>query len=327
MASGDGAHKGEAPGTQAMPTKEYALSDFSIWYPLQCLLLRPLAPPLTLSPCSFPPPSHQVFIRFLDMVTIAVPPALPACLAIATVLSIGRLRRRDVFVTSPERVAMAGQLDVICFDKTGGHVCVWERGGEGTYIQVHCYTRPAAALDAPPPPPPPPLQARSLRLAWTFRALSRSRSSPTPCRPPLPLAALPSQPAAAPRPPAPPSSRCRRVWGTCPATCSCFWPLATGWRAWRRRRGKHWHRLRRAVQQAVQQAVRRAVSSATLLTRSCSRRPGGSSWTTRGMGTVMKEEKATAWESSDVIRQRLGGAEEGSGQLLAPGHIPMVQKT
>ena len=62
----------------------------------------------------------QVFIRFLDMITIAVPPALPACLAIATVLSIGRLRRRDVFVTSPERVAMAGQLDVVCFDKTGG---------------------------------------------------------------------------------------------------------------------------------------------------------------------------------------------------------------
>ena len=54
------------------------------------------------------------------MITIAVPPALPACLAIATVLSIGRLRRKDVFVTSPERVAMAGQLDVICFDKTGG---------------------------------------------------------------------------------------------------------------------------------------------------------------------------------------------------------------
>ena len=28
-------------------------------------------------------------------------------------------RRLDVFVTSPERIAMAGQLDVICFDKTG----------------------------------------------------------------------------------------------------------------------------------------------------------------------------------------------------------------
>ncbi len=61
----------------------------------------------------------KVFIRFLDMITTAVPPALPACLAIATVLSINRLRRRSIYVTSPERVAMAGQLDVICFDKTG----------------------------------------------------------------------------------------------------------------------------------------------------------------------------------------------------------------
>ena len=61
----------------------------------------------------------KVFIRFLDMVTIAVPPALPACLTIALVFSIGRLKKKEVFVTSPDRIAMAGQLDVIAFDKTG----------------------------------------------------------------------------------------------------------------------------------------------------------------------------------------------------------------
>lgn len=53
------------------------------------------------------------------MITIAVPPALPACLTIATVFSINRLRRKDVFVTGPDRITMAGQLDVIAFDKTG----------------------------------------------------------------------------------------------------------------------------------------------------------------------------------------------------------------
>lgn len=53
------------------------------------------------------------------MITIAVPPALPACLTIATVFSINRLRRRDVYVTGPDRITMAGQLDVIAFDKTG----------------------------------------------------------------------------------------------------------------------------------------------------------------------------------------------------------------
>ena len=49
----------------------------------------------------------------------AVPPALPACLTIATVFSIGRLRKRGVFVTGPHTIAVAGQLDVVCFDKTG----------------------------------------------------------------------------------------------------------------------------------------------------------------------------------------------------------------
>jgi cation-transporting ATPase 13A3/4/5 len=48
-----------------------------------------------------------------------VPPALPACLTIATVFSLGRLRRKDIFVTSPDKIAMAGQLDVVAFDKTG----------------------------------------------------------------------------------------------------------------------------------------------------------------------------------------------------------------
>eukprot|EP00798_Chlamydomonas_sp_ICE-L_P017929 gene17929-24323_t len=61
----------------------------------------------------------RIGLRFLDMITIAVPPALPACLTIATVFSIGRLRKKGVFVTGPDRITMAGQLDVVCFDKTG----------------------------------------------------------------------------------------------------------------------------------------------------------------------------------------------------------------
>ncbi|GIL56505.1 hypothetical protein Vafri_11862 [Volvox africanus] len=61
----------------------------------------------------------RIVVRFFDMITIAVPPALPACLTIATVLSIGRLRKKGIYVTSPDRITLAGQLDVICFDKTG----------------------------------------------------------------------------------------------------------------------------------------------------------------------------------------------------------------
>ncbi len=62
----------------------------------------------------------RIVVRFFDMITIAVPPALPACLTIATVFSIGRLRLRGIFVTGPDTITVSGQLDVICFDKTGG---------------------------------------------------------------------------------------------------------------------------------------------------------------------------------------------------------------
>lgn len=61
----------------------------------------------------------RIVVRFFDMITIAVPPALPACLTIATVFSVGRLKKKGIYVTGPEAVTVAGQLDVICFDKTG----------------------------------------------------------------------------------------------------------------------------------------------------------------------------------------------------------------
>jgi cation-transporting ATPase 13A2 len=38
--------------------------------------------------------SQRITIRFFDMITVAVPPSLPACLTIATVFSIGRLRKK-----------------------------------------------------------------------------------------------------------------------------------------------------------------------------------------------------------------------------------------
>ncbi|WIA28629.1 hypothetical protein OEZ86_011166 [Tetradesmus obliquus] len=61
----------------------------------------------------------RIVVRFFDMITIAVPPALPACLTIATVFSIGRLRKIGIYVTGPHTITLAGQLDVVCFDKTG----------------------------------------------------------------------------------------------------------------------------------------------------------------------------------------------------------------
>jgi len=60
-----------------------------------------------------------IVIRALDLVTIVVPPALPATLTIGTNFALSRLRKRQIFCISPQRVNVGGKLDMMCFDKTG----------------------------------------------------------------------------------------------------------------------------------------------------------------------------------------------------------------
>lgn len=62
---------------------------------------------------------HVIIIRALDLVTIVVPPALPATLAIGTSFAISRLKKKQIFCISPQRVNVGGKLDIMCFDKTG----------------------------------------------------------------------------------------------------------------------------------------------------------------------------------------------------------------
>eukprot|EP00981_Chlorochromonas_danica_P013851 scaffold6925_cov248-Ochromonas_danica.AAC.13 len=61
----------------------------------------------------------QVVLHYLDAVTIAVPPAMTACLTVATAIAIGRLKVREIFVTDTSRVNFAGVISAACFDKTG----------------------------------------------------------------------------------------------------------------------------------------------------------------------------------------------------------------
>lgn len=62
---------------------------------------------------------HLVVVRALDLITIVVPPALPATLSIGTNFALSRLKQRQIFCISPQRVNVGGKLDVVCFDKTG----------------------------------------------------------------------------------------------------------------------------------------------------------------------------------------------------------------
>ncbi|KAK0461196.1 uncharacterized protein EV420DRAFT_1530853 [Desarmillaria tabescens] len=62
---------------------------------------------------------QTIIIRALDLITVVVPPALPATLSIGTSFAIGRLQKLGIYCISPSRVNVAGKINVCCFDKTG----------------------------------------------------------------------------------------------------------------------------------------------------------------------------------------------------------------
>lgn len=65
-------------------------------------------------------PKSLMILRALDIITIVVPPALPATLTIGTTFAMNRLKKyHQIFCIAPTRVNIGGKLDVICFDKTG----------------------------------------------------------------------------------------------------------------------------------------------------------------------------------------------------------------
>ena len=64
-------------------------------------------------------PNITIIARGLDLLTIAVPPALPIALTVGTVFAVDRLKTQKISCIAPTRVNLCGLLDVICFDKTG----------------------------------------------------------------------------------------------------------------------------------------------------------------------------------------------------------------
>lgn len=64
-------------------------------------------------------PMKLMILRALDIITIVVPPALPATLTIGTTFALNRLQALNIFCTAPTRVNVGGKLDILCFDKTG----------------------------------------------------------------------------------------------------------------------------------------------------------------------------------------------------------------
>ncbi|XP_040008147.1 cation-transporting ATPase 13A2 isoform X2 [Xiphias gladius] len=61
----------------------------------------------------------ELVIRSLDIVTIAVPPALPAAITTGTIYAQRRLKSQGIFCISPPRINVCGKVSIFCFDKTG----------------------------------------------------------------------------------------------------------------------------------------------------------------------------------------------------------------
>jgi P-type E1-E2 ATPase len=62
---------------------------------------------------------QNILDRSLDLITITVPPALPAAMTCGVVFAIRRLKENKIFCISPMRVNLAGRVTTFVFDKTG----------------------------------------------------------------------------------------------------------------------------------------------------------------------------------------------------------------
>ncbi|KAL0810077.1 hypothetical protein ABMA28_010891 [Loxostege sticticalis] len=61
----------------------------------------------------------DITIKALDIITIVIPPALPAAMTVGRLYAVTRLKRARVACLNTRAVNVSGSLDCICFDKTG----------------------------------------------------------------------------------------------------------------------------------------------------------------------------------------------------------------
>ncbi|XP_019486570.1 PREDICTED: probable cation-transporting ATPase 13A5 [Hipposideros armiger] len=64
-------------------------------------------------------PPRDTATMALLLLTVTVPPVLPAALTTGIVYAQKRLMKKKIFCISPQRINMCGQINLVCFDKTG----------------------------------------------------------------------------------------------------------------------------------------------------------------------------------------------------------------
>lgn len=61
--------------------------------------------------------AFEIAMEALDLITVVVPPALPAAMTIGAVHALLRLKKRNIFCISPRSINVSGSVNCICFDK------------------------------------------------------------------------------------------------------------------------------------------------------------------------------------------------------------------
>ncbi|XP_057596159.1 probable cation-transporting ATPase 13A5 [Hippopotamus amphibius kiboko] len=86
----------------------------------------------------------------LLLLTLTVPPVLPAALTTGIVYAQKRLKKKKIFCISPQRINMCGQINLVCFDKTGtlteDGLDLWGTvpTADNCFQEVHSFTSGAA---------------------------------------------------------------------------------------------------------------------------------------------------------------------------------------
>ena len=63
--------------------------------------------------------AKDIFLKFLDLITTAVPPSLPCCLGIGIGIAQRRIKKKGITCINRNKITPAGKVNICVFDKTG----------------------------------------------------------------------------------------------------------------------------------------------------------------------------------------------------------------
>lgn len=61
--------------------------------------------------------TEDLILEAFDLITIVVPPALPAAMTVGRLYAQMRLKKKQIYCISPRTITVAGSIDCVCFDK------------------------------------------------------------------------------------------------------------------------------------------------------------------------------------------------------------------